>query len=52
MCKAKITPKAVKAIESALEERKVKQDRRQTEPTQPYQGEERRSGRDRRDETN
>ena len=48
MSNQKITPKTVKAIESALEERKTKQDRRKTD--QPYQGEERRSGRDRRDD--
>lgn len=48
MSNAKITPKTVKAIESALEERKTKTDRRQPQQ-QPYQGEERRSGRDRRE---
>lgn len=46
--KPKVTPQAVKAIESALEERKTKQDRRQAEPNRAYQGEERRSGQDRR----
>lgn len=49
MSEAKITPKAVKAIESALEERKTKQDRRKADPARAYKGEERRSGQDRRD---
>jgi len=50
MSDKKITPDVVKKIESALEERKVKQDRRGTAPdTQSFTGTDRRSGKDRRD---
>lgn len=47
MEKQKITPKVVKTIESALEERKVRGDRRQRGQVD-YSGNERRSGQDRR----
>ncbi|MDX9873391.1 MAG: hypothetical protein RBS88_00655 [Spongiibacteraceae bacterium] len=47
MEKGKITPNVVKTIESVLEERKGRQDRRQNDPS-TYTGVERRSGKDRR----
>lgn len=43
----KITPDAVKKIESALEERKTKRDRRQGD-SEPNDSDRRRTGRDRR----
>ncbi len=49
MSKTKLTPTKVKVIESALEERKVRDDRRKRE-VDAYKGPERRSGQDRRDE--
>lgn len=49
MDKTKITPKVVKTIESALEERKKGNDRRHPGSERKYDGTERRSGRDRRD---
>jgi len=48
MNKQKITPKVVKTIESALEERKTRADRRAR--ADGYAGSERRTGKDRRDE--
>jgi hypothetical protein len=48
MNKQKITPKVVKTIESALEERKTRADRRAR--VDGYAGSERRTGKDRRDE--
>lgn len=47
MNEKKITPEVVKKIESALEERKPKSDRRQGDSTSPQNGE-RRAGKDRR----
>lgn len=49
MSKTNLTPKKVKVIESALEERKSRNDRRKDAPDQ-YGGPERRSGRDRRND--
>lgn len=50
MIDKKITPQAVKKIEGALEERKMKRDRRGTAATdQPLPGPDRRAGKDRRD---
>ena len=48
MNKPKITPTVVKTIESALEERKTKADRR-GQKADSYSGDERRTGQDRRD---
>lgn len=47
MEKSKITPEVVKTIENVLEERKVRDDRRQNDPAE-YTGTERRTGGDRR----
>lgn len=47
MSEKKITPDVVKKIESALEERKVKRDRRNDADSKPPTGD-RRAGRDRR----
>jgi hypothetical protein len=47
MTTPKITPKVVKTIETALEERKTKADRRNK--AGDYSGSERRTGKDRRD---
>lgn len=48
MSKTTLTPKKVKVIESALEERKTRADRRQQSKPVDYSGPERRSGRERR----
>ncbi len=51
MSETTLTPKKVKVIESALEERKTRADRRkEKEKSVDYSGPERRSGRDRRDD--
>lgn len=51
MSETTLTPKKVKVIESALEERKTRADRRkEQEKRENYGGPERRSGRDRRDD--
>jgi hypothetical protein len=47
MSKTTLTPTKVKVIETALEERKARDDRRKNKP-EGYQGPERRSGKDRR----
>ena len=50
MIEKKITPQAVKKIEGALEERKMKNDRRGTVTAEkPLPGPDRRAGKDRRD---
>lgn len=48
MTNKKITPDVVKKIETALEERKPKAERRQKDEVVPPTGAERRKGRDRR----
>lgn len=53
MSETTLTPKKVKVIESALEERKSRADRRKREAkkeTGEYAGPERRTGRDRRND--
>ena len=50
MSKTKLTPKTVKVIETALEERKTRADRRKESKSEGYNGPERRSGRDRRND--
>lgn len=50
MSEKKITPKVVKIIETALEERKTRRDRRENPGNaHAYNGSDRRSGKDRRD---
>ena len=48
MSQKNITPDVVKKIESALEERKVKRDRRNDSKDSPPPNDDRRAGRDRR----
>lgn len=50
MNKTTLTPKKVKVIETALEERKGRSDRRKIDKEAGYAGPERRSGRDRRND--
>jgi hypothetical protein len=53
MVTKKITPEIVKKIELSLEERKLRQDRRKAAASQPpaHVGSERRTGKDRRNES-